>query len=133
MMKYEIGDRAPQREFGPMTTEMFVRYSGAAGDLNPIHYDKDFAQSAGYPTVFSQGMHSAALLSEFAVNWLGAANVRRFKVRFRDIVWPGDVVVASGEITAITEHTTTSRLTVTLELHRQTGELALQGEAEFEV
>jgi acyl dehydratase len=80
---------------------MFVRYSGASGDLNPMHYDDAMARSAGYPSVFSQGMHVAALLAGYAVDWLGAENVRRFGVRFRDQVYPGDVLTCSGVVTAV--------------------------------
>jgi acyl dehydratase len=97
----EVGVRAPEREYGPMTTQMFVRYAGASGDLNPMHYDDALARSAGYPSVFSQGMHVAALLAGYAVDWLGAEGVRRFAVRFRDQVYPGDVLVCSGAVTGV--------------------------------
>lgn len=127
----EVGTTAERRSYGPMTTEMFVRYSGAAGDLNPMHYDSEFARGAGYPSVISQGMHSAALLAGFATDWLGAANVRRFKVRFRDVVFPDDVLTCEGEVTAVSESDEGPRATVTLRALRQTGDLALQGEAEF--
>ncbi|MBW0105175.1 MaoC/PaaZ C-terminal domain-containing protein [Pseudonocardia sp. KRD291] len=94
----EVGARAPARDYGPMTPQMFVRYSGASGDLNPMHYDDAMARSAGYPSVFSQGMHVAALLAGYAVDWLGADAVRRFGVRFREQVYPGDVLSCSGEV-----------------------------------
>lgn len=97
----EVGTQAPAAEYGPLTTRMFVRYSGASGDLNPMHYDDAMARSAGYPSVFSQGMHVAALLAGHAVDWLGAENVRRFGVRFRDQVYPGDVLTCSGVVTAV--------------------------------
>ena len=93
-----VGVQAPPREFGPLTRQMFVRYAGASGDLNPMHYDDQLAQSAGYPSVFAQGMFSAALLAGFATDWLGAGGVRRFGVRFREQVWPGDVLTCSGNV-----------------------------------
>src|ERR1700759_4690174 len=93
-----VGTQAPARDFGPLTRQMFVRYAGASGDLNPMHYDDHLAQSAGYPSVFAQGMFSAALLAGFATDWLGADRVRRFGVRFREQVWPGDVVACSGAV-----------------------------------
>lgn len=45
----EVGQRAEPRTYGPITSETIVRYSAASGDLNPMHYDKDFAQQAGLP------------------------------------------------------------------------------------
>lgn len=127
----EVGTTAPEREFGPLTTQMFVRYSGASGDLNPIHYDDSFAKKAGYPGVFSQGMHQAALLATFATDWLGPNNVRRFLVRFRDQVWPGDVLTCSAIVRAIEERPEGRVALLDLDCVRQTGAVAISGEAEF--
>jgi acyl dehydratase len=127
----EIGAEAPPRDFGPMTTQMFVRYSGASGDLNPMHYDDAFATKAGYPSVFSQGMHQAALLATFATDWLGARNVRRFLVRFRDQVWPGDVLTCHGTVVAADEVQGGRLVRVELTCERQTGAIAISGEADF--
>jgi acyl dehydratase len=122
-----VGTQAPAREFGPLTRQMFVRYAGASGDLNPMHYDDQLAQSAGYPSVFAQGMFSAALLAGFATDWLGAGSVRRFGVRFREQVWPGDVLTCSGVVTAVAAERVSVELTAT----RQTGGVAITGTAEF--
>jgi acyl dehydratase len=126
-----VGMQAAAREFGPLTRQMFVRYAGASGDLNPMHYDDQLAQSAGYPSVFAQGMFSAALLAGFATNWLGAGSVRRFGVRFREQVWPGDVLTCSGVVTAISAESGAERVSVELAAIRQTGGVAITGTAEF--
>jgi acyl dehydratase len=131
MTSLEIGSAAPPREFGPLTTQMFVRYSGASGDLNPIHYDDSFAKKAGYPSVFSQGMHQAALLATFANDWLGAENVRRFLVRFRDQVWPVDVLTCTGAVVGVDAGDGGRVVRVELSCARQTGAVAITGEADF--
>jgi acyl dehydratase len=110
---------------------MFVRYAGASGDLNPMHYDDEFARSAGHPSVFAQGMFSAALLAGFATDWLGAGNVRHFGIRFREQVWPGDVLTCSGTVTAVVEEPDADRVSVELAATRQTGGIAVTGRAEF--
>jgi acyl dehydratase len=125
------GAQAPPRDFGPLTRQMFVRYAGASGDLNPMHYDDELARSAGYPSVFAQGMFSAALLAGYANDWLGAANVRRFGVRFREQVWPGDVLTCTGTVTEVSEEPSADRLSVELTATRQTGGVALTATAEF--
>jgi len=127
----KTGDVAQLRAFGPLTRQMFVRYSGASGDFNPMHYDDGLARSAGYPSVFAQGMFSAALLADFAVDWLGAPNVRRFGVRFREQVWPGDVLTCSGTVVAVSEEGADHRVNVELTATRQTGGVALTGTGEF--
>jgi acyl dehydratase len=126
-----IGTEAKAREFGPMTRQMFVRYAGASGDLNPMHYDDTLARSAGYPSVFAQGMLTAALLATFATDWLGARHIRRFAVRFRDQVWPGDVLRCSGRIASVAAADGGDLVTAELSGTRQTGSVAVTGTAEF--
>jgi acyl dehydratase len=128
-----IGTEAPLREIGPLTRTDFVRYQGASGDFNPIHHDEEFAQAAGYPSVFSVGMLQAGILATYATDWLGAANVRRFGVQFREQVWPGDRLVCSGKV--VERHDDGAERTVDLELevHRINGGAAIKGWATFAV
>jgi acyl dehydratase len=127
----QVGQRAEPRTYGPITPETIVRYSAASGDLNPMHYDKDFAQQAGYPTVFSQGMNSAALLGSFLCDWFEPAWIRRFGVRFRELVWPGDLLECSGEVVAVAAVEGGSAVSVELRLRRQSGETVLEGSADL--
>ncbi|MCW2931206.1 MAG: MaoC domain protein dehydratase [Actinomycetia bacterium] len=127
----EVGTKADATDVGPLTTRMFVRNAGASGDFNPMHYDDTLAQLAGYPSVFAQGMLSAALLASFAVDWLGAENVRRYRVRFREQVWPGDVLTCSGEVTAVEQAADGWLATVELAATRQTGGTAVSATAAF--
>jgi acyl dehydratase len=76
----EEGTANEPRQYGPITRTDIVRYQGASGDFNPIHHDDEFAQKAGFPSVFSVGMLTAGILASYATDWLGAANVRRFSV-----------------------------------------------------
>jgi acyl dehydratase len=111
-----------------------VRYQGASGDFNPIHHDEEFAKSAGYPSVFSVGMLQAGILAGFATEWLGAKNVRRYSVQFREQVWPGDVVICSGAITRKYEEAGERKVDVDLLCTRQaSGGAAIKGEATFVV
>lgn len=130
-----VGDAGPRRLFGPITREDIVRYAGASGDFNPLHHDDSYARAAGFPTVFSMGMFQAGMLATFAADWLGAHNVRRFTVRFKEQVWPGDVLVCEGTVTAVTTHVedgeTRSLATVDLTCSRQQGGVAIEATAEF--
>jgi acyl dehydratase len=128
-----IGDTAWSRTFGPLTRTDIVRYAGASGDFNPIHHDEEFALSAGFATVFSIGMLQASLLATFATEWLGAGQVRRYAVRFREQVWPGDLLTCSGRITAVELVGDEHRVEVELTCTRQTGGVAVAGTAVFAV
>jgi acyl dehydratase len=95
------GDVLPEREFGPLSRTDFVKYQGASGDFNPIHHDEPFAQAAGFPTVFSVGMLQAGYLATYVTDIFGPINVRRFRVQFREQVWPGDVLTCRGTVVAV--------------------------------
>ncbi len=126
-----VGDRAPERSFGPLTITDIVRYAGASGDFNPLHHDEDAARAAGFPGVFSIGMFQAALLGTFAVDWLGAENVRRFTTRFKEQVWPRDVLVCTGEVTAVCPDDEGITVEVKLACTREGAGVAIDGSAEF--
>jgi acyl dehydratase len=122
---------SPNFRFGPLTRTDIVRYAGASGDFNPIHHDEGFAHEAGLPSVMAHGMLSAGLLASFITRWFGAGSVRRYKVRFRDRVWPGDVLAAKG--TVVREFATAfgeNRAELSLELVRQDGTIVVSGSAE---
>jgi acyl dehydratase len=108
---------------------MFVRYAGASGDFNPIHWNEDFAKSAGYPGVFAQGMFTAGVLATFLTNWVGESNVRRFRTRFIGQVWPGEQIVCSGKVTKIYEVDGESRADVDLSVTNADGERKIDGDA----
>jgi acyl dehydratase len=134
----DVGAAAEPRTIGPLTRTDFVRYQGASGDFNPIHHDEEFAKSAGFPTVFSVGMLQAGILAGYATDWLGADNVRKFGVQFREQVWPGDSLVCTGTVVSrdvATDSADGDDRTVDLELivERVGGGTAIKGWATFAV
>jgi acyl dehydratase len=126
-----VGVELPPRTFGPLTRTDFVRYQGASGDFNPIHHDEEFARAAGFDTVFSVGMLQAGLLATYCTDLLGPPNVRRFKVQFREQVWPGDRLVASARVTQVYEADEEPRIDLDLTMTREGGGVAITGMATF--
>src|SRR5687767_7729051 len=108
---------------------MFVRYAGASGDFNPIHWNEEFAKSAGYPGVFAQGMFTAGVLGTFLTNWLGESNVRRFRTRFVGQVWPGEAIVCSGKVTKVYDDDGEARADLDLQVTNADGERKIDGSA----
>jgi acyl dehydratase len=126
-----VGDRAEPRQFGPLTRTDFVKYQGASGDFHPLHHDEPYALAAGFPSVFSVGMLQAGLLATYAIDWLGAANIRRYTLRFQEQCWPGDVLTCRGVVTDVRADSDGHRVTVELTCTRQTGGVAIAATAEF--
>lgn len=127
------GATAPARTVGPITRTDFVRYQGASGDMNPVHHDEPFARAAGYEAPLGVGMFHAGVMATWACDWLGPENVRGFKVRWREPVWPGDVLMFAGRVTRRIEGTPERRVEVEIVCTRQTGGVAAQATAVFVV
>ena len=126
-----VGDTGPIFTHGPVTVTDLVRYAGASGDFNPLHHDDGYARASGLPGVMAHGMFSAGLLASFVTRWFGAGSVRRFKVRFRERVFPGDVLSAEGRVERV--HATPQgvrRAELDLRLLRQDGVPVIVGSAE---
>jgi acyl dehydratase len=124
------GQSLPPVVAAPLELAQIVRYQGASGDLNPLHYDHDYARAAGFDGAFSVGMLQAGVLAAQVVGWFGAESVRRFAVRFREPAWPGDVLTYAATIVAKREVDGERRVELELEVTRQTGGVHLRGIAE---
>ena len=88
----------------PFTVSDFVRYQGASGDFNPIHHDTAFARSSGKPGPFAVGMLAAAVAANQLTAVLGDAAVRRYRIRWSEIAWPGDALRYKGTRTGPTSY-----------------------------
>ncbi len=75
---------------GPLMIREMVRFQGAVGEDNPLHYDKAWATSFGFPALFGLGMHQASVLASYAAHWLDPKAVRSFRARFMNVYWVGD-------------------------------------------
>lgn len=77
-----VGDVVVERSVH-LTREALVRYAGASGDFNPIHYRDDVAAAVGLPGVLAHGMLTMGLAVETIVPWLGdAGRIVEYGVRF---------------------------------------------------
>lgn len=127
----EEGERLPAFTDRPLTVTDFVRYQGASGDMNPIHHDTEFAKASGFPQPFAVGMLQAGVLATYCTDLFGAANIRRFKVQFREQAWPGDVLTYAGTVAAKREERGEHFADLELSVTRQTGGKHLIGWATF--
>lgn len=66
-----------------LSRESLVRYAGASGDFNPIHYSDEVAARVGLPGVLAHGMLTMGLAGATIVPWLGdAGRITDYGVRF---------------------------------------------------
>jgi len=126
----EIGQEIGSEAF-TFTRDSLVRYAGASGDFNPIHYRDDFAKSVGLDGVLAHGMLTMGAAVQVAVNWIGdAGKVIDYGVRFTKPVFvdanEGALVTVVGKVGAIDLEAKTVRIDLTA----VSNELAVLGKAQ---
>ena len=84
-----------------MSRATLVRYAGASGDFNPIHWNEKFAKEVGLPDVIAHGMFTMAEAVRVVTDWAGdPAAVVEYGVRFtKPVVVPNDDKGALIEVT----------------------------------
>ena len=116
MAGFTVGDVIAERTVH-LTRESLVRYAGASGDFNPIHYRDDVAAAVGLPGVLAHGMLTMGLASSVVVAALPAdARLIDYGVRFTKpvVVDPEDVadVHVLAKVGAVDE--TSARIDLTV-------------------
>jgi len=112
---FDKGDEVARETFA-LTRDHLVRYAGASGDFNPIHYRDDVAQQVGLEGVLAHGMLTMGLAVTPILTWLGdSGTVRSYQVRFTKPVY----------VPADEGATLTSVATVMKPLEAESGELTL--------
>jgi acyl dehydratase len=77
-----VGDALPGRTFDVRRRDL-VRYAGASGDFNPIHWSDRAARAAGLPDVIAHGMFTMATAVRVVTAWCGDPGaVVQYGVRF---------------------------------------------------
>ena len=97
----EVGTQLPSRTY-PLARSSLVRYAGASGDFNDIHWNERVALEVGLPDVIAHGMLTMAIASRVVTDWTGDPGaVVDYGVRFtRPVVVPDDGVGASLDVSA---------------------------------
>jgi acyl dehydratase len=125
----EVGDQV-----GPMSVTVtradLVRYAGASGDFNPIHWNERFARQVGLPDVIAHGMFTMALGARLITGWAGEPTALvDYSVRFtHPVVVPDDDAGATVELSAeVKEKLPGSR--VRLNINARSGDHKVLGRA----
>ena len=101
----EVGTELPAQTF-TITRADLVRYAGASGDFNVIHWNERVATEVGLPNVIAHGMLTMALGGRVVTDWIGDPGaLLQYSVRFtRPVVVPdddsGSTLEVSGKVTA---------------------------------
>ena len=122
--KLVIGEIIAEESFS-LTRDSLVRYAGASGDFNPIHYRDDIAVSVGLPGVLAHGMLTMGLAVQPVVAWLkDAGRVLDYGVRFtRPVVVPAKgaaVLLVVAKVAVLEAETQKARIDLTVTFEENT-------------
>src|SRR6202011_6114570 len=100
----KAGTELPPASY-PATRLSLVRYCGASGDFNVIHWNERIARSVGLPNVIAHGMFTMAQAGRYVTDWAGPkAALTEFSVRFTaPVVVPDDDLGATIEVSGTVE------------------------------
>ncbi|MCL6611213.1 MAG: dehydratase [Peptococcaceae bacterium] len=97
--KINVGDQLPALTKDPVNEIQLVRYAGASGDFNPLHYVDAVGKAAGQGGVIAHGMLVMGFMGQAVTGWVPNRNLKRFGVRFVNVTRPGDVITVTGKVT----------------------------------
>jgi acyl dehydratase len=109
-----------------LTRADLVRYAGASGDFNPIHWSERTAVAVGLPGVIAHGMLTLGLVGAAVDTWTGGAEVLELGARFTaPVVVPDDE--EGVEVTVAATKVTRENDTVTIAMEVRCGETKVLG------
>ena len=114
-----VGDIVAERTYS-ITRDTLVRYAGASGDFNPIHYRDDVAAAVGLPGVLAHGMLTMGFAVQPVVEWAGGdpGRILDYQVRFtRPVVVDPDTgqsVLVVAKVGAVEDSAVRVDLTVSV-------------------
>lgn len=111
-----VGDVLETRRY-PVTRADLVRYAGASGDQNPIHWSDRVATAVGLPGVIAHGMVTLALAARAVAEWTDGAEVVELGAKFTNpVLVPDDDTGAVVEVGAVVKKVEDGRATLALEV-----------------
>ncbi len=117
MSALEPGTELPTQRYAVRRADL-VRYAGASGDFNPIHWSDRVATSVGLPGVIAHGMFTMALAARAVDGWADGGEVVELGCKFTNpVVVPDDdegvEVEVAGTVKDVTDGLATIALQVT--------------------
>jgi len=98
-----VGDELPELLI-EVTATVIVAGAIATRDFMPVHHDRDYANAQGSPDIFMNILSDAAYCSRFLTDWAGPETmIRRIAIKLGAPMFPGSVLIYTGEVTATSE------------------------------
>ena len=95
----EVGSEIPVTVRETTTTQVLVEWAAAVRDFYAVHYDKNFAQSLGFPEVIVHGPYKCALLGRLMLQWIGEqGSLLELRCEHRRSNLAGETLICRGVV-----------------------------------
>jgi acyl dehydratase len=99
-----VGYKWPPLQKEAITLEQLVKYAGASGDFNPLHYEEAVSKKAGFEQLIAQGALIMGFVGQALTGWVDNKYLRMMKVRFVKPTYLGDSITVKGEVVEIKDN-----------------------------
>ncbi|PIU57396.1 MAG: acyl dehydratase, partial [Chloroflexi bacterium CG07_land_8_20_14_0_80_51_10] len=98
-LRYEdiaVGMEIPSLVKHP-TTRQLVKWAGASGDYNELHYDNEFAKKQGLPSVIVHGALALSFVGQLVTDWMGKeGTLKKLGSNYKGMLLPGEDAICKG-------------------------------------
>ena len=100
-LRYEdiaVGMEIPSLVKHP-TTRQLVKWAGASGDYNELHYDNEFAKKQGLPSVIVHGALALSFVGQLVTDWMGKeGTLKKLGSNYKGMLLPGEDALCKGKV-----------------------------------
>lgn len=74
-------------------------YCDFVNEINPLHFDREYARSLGYKDIVVAGIFTASLFPKLITDWLGKqARIERMELKFEAPAYLNETVTYRGQV-----------------------------------
>ncbi len=128
--KVNVGDQVINLTKPPVTRQQLVRYAGASGDFNPLHFHDEVGRALGFEGPIAHGMLIMGMVAQAVTHWIPKSSLKKIKVRFKGATLPGDVITVTGWVKDKRIENNKGVVTCTLEAADQNHDVKIFGSFE---
>ena len=126
-MNFKENQKIPDFTKKPITKVQLVKYAGASGDFNPLHFDEEYAKKRGLKKLIAHGMLSMGFLSEYVESIFGVGKIKKLQVNFKSMVFIGEEITCSGKINSLDTEEGREFASCTIEAKNKEGNIVTAG------
>ena len=126
-MNFQENQKMPDFTKKPITKVQLVKYAGASGDFNPLHFDEEYAKKRGLKKLIAHGMLSMGFLSEYVESIFGVGKIKKLQVNFKSMVFIGEEITCSGKINSLDTEEGREYASCTIEAKNKEGNIVTAG------